>query len=319
MVLWKQKYKEKIKQLKTVELLLPYKKYLANLYRKSTLTIPEFPEELWVENTNVCNASCTMCPREKLTRGKGFMDLNLYEKIVREAAKYDVKRLHLHNFGEPLTDKKLSIRIATAKKLGIKKTYFVTNGSLLTESVTRDIIEAGLDEMKISFYGTDEKTYGNTMKGLEFNNTINNVSNFFKIRKDMRKQLPRVIIQYLPQESNRAETEKFVRIFSPFLSKDSGDDISIFSLHNFADGRDYKKSNQIYSCCSYPWRTMVILWDGTVASCCLDYNGIQALGNVNEESIYDIWHSKRFNQVRTDFRNLDYENYPICLKCDLIK
>ena len=127
------------------------------------------PAVLLIENTNCCNAQCVMCPRETLTRKRGFMEFGLFEKIMKELSGASRKPVvHLHGFGEPLLDPLLSEKIKLAKTCGIKHTYIVTNASLLFPETARKIIHAGLDTMKISFYGTDEESYRATMRGLDF-------------------------------------------------------------------------------------------------------------------------------------------------------
>ena len=91
-----------------------------------------WPSEILIENTNCCNAQCVMCPRETLTRKRGFMAFGLFEKIIKEVAVARRKPVvHLHGFGEPLLDESLPERIVLAKACGIKHTYLVTNASLL--------------------------------------------------------------------------------------------------------------------------------------------------------------------------------------------
>ena len=157
------------------------KKYPLRFYRNIRLQELEFPRQIWIENTNHCNASCVMCPRELQTRSKSIMSFDLYEKLIIEISKYPhlVERVHMHNFGEPLLDKKLVERIKLAKDHGIKHVYFVTNASLLNSKNALNLIKSGLDEFKISFYGVNESTYNSTMKDLDFNITLNNVRNFF--------------------------------------------------------------------------------------------------------------------------------------------
>jgi len=297
------------------------KKYIFNQYYKNKLIDVPFPPEIWIENTNCCNAKCIMCPRDKHTRPLGFMEFSLFEQLIEEIARHknEVKRVHLHNYGEPLLDKELTERIKLAKDLGIRHVYFVTNASLLAPDKSRDIIEAGLDEFKISFYGTDKETYNNTMKGLNFDKTIQNVNDFLRIRKELGKSKPRVIIQYLPQTANKAKTNEFVNIFRPIIDKNIGDSLNIFSLHNFGDGRAYCKPAKIVGICNYPWRTMVILHDGRVVICCLDYNGAQVVGDVRKNTIEEIWNGEQYRKIRKNFKKLRYENYPICMQCNLIR
>ena len=64
------------------------KRYIYNPYFGARLVASNFPSEVWIENTNVCNAQCVMCPRDKQTRKLGFMDFSLYEKLIREISEY---------------------------------------------------------------------------------------------------------------------------------------------------------------------------------------------------------------------------------------
>jgi len=175
------------------------KKYIFNPIKRKMSVVPPFPPELWIENTNHCNASCVMCPRDLHTRPLGIMKLDLFTRLMDEASAHAarIKRVHLHNYGEPLLDKDLPERIRLAKKAGIREVYFVTNASLLTPEKSREIIEAGLDEFKISFYGTDRETYNATMRELDFDKSIQNVRDFFRVRHELKARRPGVIIQYL--------------------------------------------------------------------------------------------------------------------------
>lgn len=314
-----------IKKVKSNAVLMPIlsfgKRHVYNVYHGAKLKVSEFPPEVWIENTNCCNARCVMCPRGSHTRPLGFMDFFLFEKLIREISihKNTVKRVNLHNYGEPLLDKELPRRINLAKDYGIGEVYFVTNASLLTSEISKDIIEAGLDEFKISFYGTDRETYNATMKELDFDKSIKNIIDFFKTREALKSKTPKVVIQYLPLSTNKSRTDDFENIFGALIDKDRGDCLNIWHLHNFGGGKAYHKIGRITGICNYPWRTMVILHDGRVVICCLDYNGIQVVGDVNKNTIQEIWNSDKYRQSRSDFKKLKYEKYPICMKCSAIR
>jgi MoaA/NifB/PqqE/SkfB family radical SAM enzyme len=250
------------------------------------------------------------------------MDFGLFEKLIREVALYkdQVKRLHLHNYGEPLLDKKLPDKIKLAKQLGIHHTYLVTNGSLLTPALSRQLIEAGLDEFKVSFYGTDAETYNKTMRGLDFDRTLQNLRDFFALRKKLGKQTPRIIIQYLPQASNKERTDDFFRLMKPLIDESVGDTLNVFTMHNYGGGMSTDPvPADPRSICNYPWRTMVILQDGKVALCCMDYNGVQTVGDAAKNTIKEIWTGESFRKARSNFKQLNYADYPACSKCDLIR
>jgi len=295
------------------------KKYILNPYKKAKLKPTDFPPQIWIENTNYCNANCVMCPRDKMSRNTGFMDYSLYEKLIKEISSYNIERLHLHNFGEPLLDTDLPKRIKLAKEYGINHTYIVTNGSLLTSEMARAIIGAGLDEFKISFYGTDSETYSKTMKGLKFERVIQNINEFFKIRSEMGCTKPNLIIQYLPQETNKAKTQEFINIFDSKIDKVGGDQLLVCGLHNFGGGKEYNPLGKTFMTCKFPWETMVILYDGKVSTCCIDYDGRQIVDDVTDKTIKEIWNGSQMNKIRKDFWNLKYEDYPVCMNCDVIR
>ncbi len=297
------------------------KRYPLRFYRNFHLKETKFPSEVWLENTNHCNAKCIMCPRDSQTRDKGIMDFDLYSKVIKEVSNFGhiVKRVHMHNFGEPLLDKRLPDRIKMAKELGIKHVYFVTNASLLTKESSIELIKSGLDELKISFYGTDEESYNKTMKRLDFNKTLENVRGFFKAREDLGAKNPRVVVQLIPQLLKNNNEREWMEIFEDLIDTKIGDSLNFFELHNFGGGSSYINTAKkiITNTCNYPWRVMVILQDGSVSPCCLDYNGEINLGNVNMNTIQHIWNNEKYTRIRKDFKKLNYSKYSACGKCDI--
>jgi MoaA/NifB/PqqE/SkfB family radical SAM enzyme len=279
-----------------------------------------WPSEILIENTNRCNAQCVMCPRETLTRPRGFMEFGLFEKIIREVA--GARRqpvVHLHGFGEPLLDESLPEKIRLAKACGVKRTYLVTNASLLSPDTSRTIVLAGLDAMKISFYGADEDSYRATMRGLDFETAVYNIREFLRIRKELNKRTPKLILQYLPQEANEAGTGEFQSLWRPVLDLKAGDRLNHGVLHNYGGGRAYNRTGEkIVSVCFYPWTALSVLWDGRAVTCCMDYNGVQRVGDLNSQSVMEIWNGPVLSAIRRRFGKLDYSGFPTCLSCDWV-
>ena len=301
-------------------------RWLLSLAKSPLLFYPYYryhlplPSEILIENTNCCNAHCVMCPRETLTRRRGFMEFGLFEKIIREVS--SVKRrpiVHLHGFGEPLLDESLPERIMLAKACGIKHTYLVTNASLLFPETSRKIINAGLDTMKISFYGADEESYQATMRGLDFKVALHNIREFVKIRKELKKRTPKLILQCLPHAADEAKTEECQSLWRSVLDTSAGDRLNRIALHNYGGGRAYNRvGERIVSVCFYPWTALSVLWDGKAVTCCMDYNGVQEVGDLNSQSVKDIWNGPVLCAIRRNFGKLDYSGYPTCLCCDWV-
>jgi radical SAM protein with 4Fe4S-binding SPASM domain len=64
---------------------------------------------------------------------------------------------------------------------------------------------------------------------------------------------------------------------------------------------DYNGS-KLYNC-SWPWRSSVINWDGTVVTCCGSWDTKEDMGNVLEQPFGKIWNSRRYRMARRSFRH----------------
>jgi radical SAM protein with 4Fe4S-binding SPASM domain len=281
-----------------------------------------FPEVIHIENTNACNADCIMCPREKMTRATGFMDGALFKKIIDEcAARREVKEVHLHGYGECLLEKDFASKVAYAKQKGIKSTYVVTNGSLLTEAAARGLIEGGLDKIKISFYGATKPAYERIHRKLRFEDVENNIRGLFAQRERSGRKNPAVTLQFLPQEQNSGEKDMFREKWQPYLNAGYGDTLSEYKLHNYGGGRCYNaargRKGRVRKCV-LPFNTMQILWNGDVVPCCFDFNGRMILDNVRSRSIMEAWNSRVIAQFRLAHRRSEFKGYALCAQCDQI-
>lgn len=105
----------------------------------------------------------------------GQMDDALFDRIIDECAAERCREIHVHNFGEPLLDKRLEDRIRRAKQRGIAKVKIFSNGSLLTAERARSLIEAGLDEIKISLDGATREEFESIRCPLKFDRVVQNV------------------------------------------------------------------------------------------------------------------------------------------------
>ena len=173
--------------------------------------------------------------------------------------------------------------------------------------------------MKISFYGTDAESYRATMRGLDFKVALNNVRDFVRIRKELKKRTPKLILQYMPQEANGTRTEEFQSLWRSVLDKRAGDCLNISSSDNFGGGRAYNLvGDRIVSVCFYPWTALSVLCDGRAVTCCVDYDGLQGVGDLNVQSVTEIWNGPVLSEIRRNFGKLDYTGCPTCLRCDWV-
>lgn len=281
--------------------------------------IPEcrsFPRRVAIENTNACNARCTICPREKLTRKIEFMDGDRFEKLLDDCIEAGATKLSLHNFGEPLMDKQLADKIALAKKKGIRETYIVTNASLFTQERSEELLEAGLDRIKISLYGIGAKEYEQIHAGLDYETTLANIHSLLEVKKKRGGRIPRITLRYIGGPLN------FLRFAKQWIGYRKLCGIVPGKLHNYTTGRSYNPISGIrrpgfMKSCRYLKRSVVyILVNGDVVPCCYDFNGVLVMGNAFQDKIGDIWNNEKFRSFRRTHNRHDFDMYPICAGCD---
>jgi MoaA/NifB/PqqE/SkfB family radical SAM enzyme len=115
------------------------------------------PVCVYLETTNRCNLLCTTCPRTYAElEPPADMSWELFTSIVDQIP--DLQRAVLHGVGEPMLVKNLPKMVRYLKDRG---TYvlFNTNGTVLNERNGRALIDAGLDELRVSLDASNARSY----------------------------------------------------------------------------------------------------------------------------------------------------------------
>ena len=137
--------------------------------------------ELYIEPTSHCNLSCVMCARRSWTKeSAGHMDLALFDKTMDEIPP-SVRRIFFGGVGEPLHHPAVIYMLRRAKETG-RTVEMITNGTLLSPQMSREIVEAKLDMLWISLDGTEEKSYEDIRQGASFKTLMDNIQTFNKRR-----------------------------------------------------------------------------------------------------------------------------------------
>jgi radical SAM protein with 4Fe4S-binding SPASM domain len=63
---------------------------------------------------------------------------------------------------------------------------------------------------------------------------------------------------------------------------------------------------------------MTVLCDGRVVTCCMDYNGAQVLGDLNSQTVKEIWNGPVLSSVRKKIGKREYSEFPTCMDCDWV-
>jgi MoaA/NifB/PqqE/SkfB family radical SAM enzyme len=173
--------------------------------------VPEHaPVCLYLETTNRCNLLCTTCPRTYAElEPPADMSWDLFISIVEQIP--DLPRAVLHGVGEPMLVKHLPRMVRYLKDRG---TYvlFNTNGTVLNIRNGRALIEAGLDELRVSFDAANAASY-RAIRGKDyFHRILKNVRAFRELQEREGHDRPRVSAWLTGLRETVAQLPDFVRV-----------------------------------------------------------------------------------------------------------
>ena len=168
------------------------------------------PVCVYLETTNRCNLLCTTCPRTYAElEPPADMSWQLFTSIVDQIP--DLQRAVLHGVGEPMLVKELPKMVRYLKDRG---TYvlFNTNGTVLNEKNGRALIEAGLDELRVSLDAANAKSF-RAIRGKDyFDRILRNVRAFRSLQEREGKDRPRVSAWLTGLKQTIADLPAFVEV-----------------------------------------------------------------------------------------------------------
>lgn len=189
------------------------------------------PVCLYLETTNRCNLLCTTCPRtyEEL-EPPADMSWDLFTQIVDQFP--TISRVVLHGIGEPMMVKDLPKMVRYLKDRG---TYvlFNTNGTLLRPKKGRELIDAGLDELRVSLDAAEAKAF-KLVRGRDwFNRIVRNVREFVDLKATLQATNPRLSLWLTGLRETLEQLPDFIR-----LAADIGvPEVHLQRLVHFPDGQ----------------------------------------------------------------------------------
>ncbi len=120
---------------------------------------------VYVEVTNQCNLNCATCMRNVWKIAYGGMSAETFDRILAAFEGWQPKpELFFGGYGEPLSHPNCLKMIAQAKAVG-HPVALISNGILLTEQVTRKLIELELDKLWVSLDGASPECYADVRLG----------------------------------------------------------------------------------------------------------------------------------------------------------
>ena len=253
--------------------------------------------KLQFECTTSCNSKCTFCPRYDMTRPRGEMSDELFHKIIQESKAFGSPEIVPFLNGEPFMFSRIWEWLDYMEKENCQ-VYIFTNAELM--DVDRIIKYKNIRYVCCSINAATEETYNKIARGPKFETVVKNV-------EELIKKAPfRVYVSMVIVEDNQHEVELF--------KKKWGKNVIFGEFKNWGGARHDKleRTGKRIPCPSL-LNSITILWDGRVATCCLDYDGKLILGDANKQTLTEIWQQSSW--LRKEHRKLNF-NYSPCRDCN---
>ena len=262
------------------------------------MEVPEYPQYINLELTARCNKSCSFCPTQQYLLYKkmghsGHIDIELVKKVSDEIPKGT--NVSFHKDGEVLLYPKLEEALDIMHQ---HFTHFCTNGVLLDKMASKLIGKVDLitysvwdDETTSNVFETGEKSV------IKFLEKLNNADTNTGTKKT--KVNIKTFDKKLFEKWSAIHNDVFHREVDNWAGQ-------------YDNGKQYNYENPF---CESIYDQLSINFDGSVSSCCLDYKHLSLIGDVFDDSVYDIWHGEKMATLRHLIDTNQLKKTAICDGC----
>jgi radical SAM protein with 4Fe4S-binding SPASM domain len=305
------------KNLKLISSSAPYLFFLQKIIAHQAPKDQFGPYNLIIETSSFCNAHCLMCPHPTMKRKQGLMTKKVFQKILDRLVKEKpaINKIILSGFGEPLLDSDFLSRLEKIKALGYPIRFY-TNASLLTKKIAKKLIDLQVEEINISFNGTNPTQYQKIM-GLNYQKTVQNINYLLKLRKHQNSPFPQIQISSIIIKENEKSIQKHLSTWQK-----KADSATVSLAHEWGGAiklksqKKFQKTPQTYPCRSL-WHTLLIDSAGNFVICCRDYESRFKLGHITTHSFKKAaHHPTRLTWQKLHLKYQKAKLPPICQNCN---
>jgi AbrB family looped-hinge helix DNA binding protein len=167
---------------------------------------------LYIEPTTRCNLRCKTCMRNVWDEPIGDMDGETFKCILQSLqAMPDLPVVFFGGFGEPFVHPEIIDMIKSVKRLGAP-VEIITNGILVNEKCSEELIDIGLDMLWVSIDGASPECYGELRPQGSLADVIENLKTLKKIKLNRGSRIPRIGISFVVTKRNVKEFPDVIKL-----------------------------------------------------------------------------------------------------------
>jgi len=245
----------------------------------------------------------------------GFIDRALAVKAIDQCSELGVYSIKFNFRGEPLLHPDIAYFVRYAKEKNIMEVQFNTNGLPISKQGIEELIDAGLDRIIFSVDGANKETYERIRVGGNFDRLLGNIDTFLDIKRDKCLKRPFIRVQMVKYYGAEDEADQFI----DYWTNKKVDNIAIIQKQDRENKEGYPlkdgKRPTGRTFCEQPWQRLNVNRDGKVLMCCGDWDRKVIVGDLSEQTLREIWKSRRLKSLRSKISKGMLDKIPSCKNC----
>ncbi|NQU95472.1 MAG: radical SAM protein [Candidatus Omnitrophica bacterium] len=285
--------------------------------------IAAFPPYVTFELGNSCNFSCIMCRKTYIKEKKEELDFSVFKKCVDEISNYG-SLVRFIGYCEPLLYSKIKDAIRYVKKKGLRL-HITTNGSLLNREMINAILENEVDSVIFSFQGftQEEDCFMRNISCKTYSNVVNKIKLLHKSRKSEKPYI--TISTTITSRDNPEYETEFIKRHMCYADQVQVTGATHFAFIEDESGiRDIEKKLGLNKPrklknvkCFLTNYEMKIAENGNVYMCCGSFTDELNIGNIEKNTLFNMWHSEKAMKIRETLAFGDLDKFKNCRACQI--
>lgn len=284
----------------------------------------DFPSQVIVDITEVCNLACVHCPHPEFKQSQHYsaryLEPELNRKLVdevRAAGPAQDRYIRYTSEGEPLIHPEGYEMIEYAIRHSGVYVTLTTNGTIMNEKRTRRLLDSGVHMIDISIDAFKPETYAKIRVGGELEVTRGNVLRLLSWVRESRLET-KVVVSFVEHPDNRDEIPEFEQFW-----KDQGANYVVIRRMHSAAGAVQPVAERLRQAniglprrpCVYPWERIVLNPRGFLAFCPADWTHGSSLVDYRTTSVRETWQGPLYQALRQAHLTNDFGRHAFCGQC----
>jgi len=284
----------------------------------------EFPSQVIVDATEVCNLECIHCPHPQFKKSEHyegrFLEPELNAKLVDEVREHGAGRTEYIRYtseGEPLIHPKIFELLDYAVSRSGTTVSLTTNGTLLDERRVEALLEIGVHVVDISIDAATPQTYAAVRVKGDLSVTSANVERLLRRSKEAGGAT-KVVVSYVEQPQNQHETADFEK----YWREQGADYVVVRRLHSNAGAivpvaalLNERSATIDRHPCLYPWERLTLTPGGELAFCPQDWIHGSTVTDYRSTTIRETWRGEFYERLREAHLKNDFGAHGFCGQC----